>query len=299
MPAQLLDGAPLAAAMRQELARDVAALKAQGRTLCLAALLVGRQPESLLHVNSQRRTCTETGMEFRLEELPDTVTHPALIHALERLNQDAGVHGIILQMPLPARLDPQLAQRAIDPRKDAEGVHPLNLGLILYGATQRAPCTAIAAYHLIKSVAADLYGKEAVVVGHSQIVGRPITLLLLHDFCTVTTCHVATQDLSSHTRRADILVVAVGKPGLITAEMVKPGAIVVDVGVNRVPVTDADGRPVLGPTGKPKHKTVGDVDFPSVSQVAGWITPVPGGVGPLTVAMLLRNVVEAAKNIDQ
>jgi methylenetetrahydrofolate dehydrogenase (NADP+)/methenyltetrahydrofolate cyclohydrolase len=298
MAAQLLEGGPLAAHMREELLRDVAALKEKGRGACLAAVIVGDKPESVLHVKGQRKACEELGIEFRLVQLPDTVTQPGLLHALEQLNADPQVHGVILQMPLPARLDAQLAQRAMDPRKDAEGVHPVNLGLIVYGATQRAPCTAIAAYHLIKSVGLDLYGKEAVVVGHSQIVGKPISLLLLHDYCTVTTCHIATRELEAHTQRADILVVACGKPGRVTAKMIKPGAIVVDIGVNRVPVLDDKGQPVLNEKGKPKHKIVGDVEFDGARQVAGHLTPVPGGVGPLTVMSLLRNVVEAAKSLN-
>jgi len=161
-----------------------------------------------------------------------------------------------------------------------------------------APCTAMAAYQLIKATGVDLRGLECTVVGHSQIVGKPISLMLLHDFCTVTTCHIATRDLAAHTRKADVLVVAVGKPGLVGANMVKPGALVIDVGVNRVPVLDSAGRPVLNERGKPQRQTVGDVDIEAVRKVASWITPVPGGVGPRTVAMLLRNVVEAAKRTD-
>jgi methylenetetrahydrofolate dehydrogenase (NADP+)/methenyltetrahydrofolate cyclohydrolase len=295
MAAQMLEGGPLAAAMRQDLARDVEALKARGHVIALAAIIVGEKPESVLHIRGQKKGCEELGVEFRLVQLPETVTQQGLLQSIEQLNHDPQVHGIILQMPLPARLDAQLAQRAIDPRKDAEGVHPTNLGLIVYGATQRAPCTAIAAYHLIKSVGMDLYGKEAVVVGHSQIVGKPISLLLLHDYCTVTTCHVATRDLEQHTTRADILVVACGKPGRVTGPMIKPGAIVVDIGVNRIPVLDEKGQPVLNEKGKPKHKIVGDVDFDGACKVAGHVTPVPGGVGPLTVMSLLRNVVESAK----
>ena len=295
MTALLLEGRLLAATLRAEIAREISRLKEQGLRICLAAIQVGQKPESVLYVKNQQKVCLEVGLEFRLEELPATVSQAGLQHAIEALNRDQGVHGIILQLPLPARLDARLAQRAIDPRKDAEGVHPVNMGLIVYGATQRAPCTAMAAYHLIKSLGQDLYGKEAVVVGHSQIVGKPIGLLLLHDYCTVCTCHIATQDLGAHTRRADLLVVAAGKPGLIEKGMVKPGAIVVDIGVNRVPVLNAQGQPELNEKGAPKHKMVGDVDFEGVREVAGWITPVPGGVGPLTVTMLLRNVLEAGK----
>ncbi|MCW8130954.1 MAG: bifunctional 5,10-methylenetetrahydrofolate dehydrogenase/5,10-methenyltetrahydrofolate cyclohydrolase [Planctomycetota bacterium] len=295
MTAKLLEGTTLAGQIRGEIARDAKLLKDQGRKVCLTAVQVGEQAESVLYVKNQERVCAEVGITFRLSQLPTSISQAGLLHAIEELNNDPTVHGIILQLPLPARLDARLAQRAIDPRKDAEGVHPVNLGLIVYGVTQRAPCTAIAAYSLIKSLHQDLYGKEAVVVGHSQIVGKPIGLLLLHDYCTVCTCHIATRDLGDHTRRADLLVVAAGKPNLIKKDMVKPGAIVVDIGVNRVPVVDEAGRPVLNEKGKPKHKVVGDVDFEGVKDVAEWITPVPGGVGPLTVTMLLRNVIEQGK----
>ncbi|MBI3828553.1 MAG: bifunctional 5,10-methylenetetrahydrofolate dehydrogenase/5,10-methenyltetrahydrofolate cyclohydrolase [Planctomycetes bacterium] len=295
MTAKLLEGGALANQIRAEIAREAKVLKEQGRQVCLAAVQVGEKPESVMYVKSQEKVCAEVGIAFRLVQLPSAISQAVLLHAIEELNKDPSVHGIILQLPLPARLDARLAQRAIDPRKDAEGVHPINLGLIVYGATQRAPCTAIAAYSLIKSLHVDLYGKEAVVVGHSQIVGKPIGLLLLHDYCTVCTCHIATRDLAAHTKRADLLVVAAGKPRLITKDMVKPGAIVVDIGVNRVPVLDAKGQPVLNEKGNPKHQILGDVDFEGVKEVAEWITPVPGGVGPLTVTMLLRNVMEQAK----
>jgi len=296
MTAKLLEGVTLANQIRGEIAREAKLLKDQGRQVCLAAVQVGEKAESVLYVKNQEKVCAEVGIAFRLEQLPAAASQASLLHAIEALNADPTVHGIILQLPLPARLDARLAQRTIEPHKDAEGVHPVNLGLIVYGVTQRAPCTAIAAYSLIKSLHLDLYGKEAVVVGHSQIVGKPIGLLLLHDYCTVCTCHIATKDLGGHTRRADLLVVAAGKPNLITKEMVKPGAIVVDIGVNRVPLVDANGQPVLNDKGKQKHKVVGDVDFEGVKEVAEWITPVPGGVGPLTVTMLLRNVIEQGKH---
>ncbi|MCZ7646305.1 MAG: bifunctional 5,10-methylenetetrahydrofolate dehydrogenase/5,10-methenyltetrahydrofolate cyclohydrolase [Planctomycetota bacterium] len=297
MSAQLLQGGPLAQTMRAQVAQTVRELAEQGRPVCLAAVQAGERPESLMYVESQRRYCNEVGIDFRLKQLPDAVTQGAVMRAVQELNEDSGVHGIILQLPLPARIDAQAAQRAIDPRKDAEGIHPVNLGLLVYGVLQCAPCTAFACYHLIKSLDQDLYGMEAVVVGHSQIVGKPMGLLLQHDFCTVTTCHVATRDLAMHTRRADILVVAVGKARLITKEMLKPGAIVVDVGINQAPALSKKGKPLLDTEGKPRMRTVGDVDFEGAKEVAGWITPVPGGVGPLTTTMLLRNVAQAAKNL--
>ena len=250
----------------------------------------------MLYVKNQQKLCATMGIEFQMVQLPDAISQGAIIQKIHELNQTPEVTGIILELPLPARINTFLCQRAIEPQKDAEGVHPVNLGLLVYGIAHHAPCTAMAAYQCIKATGVELRGKEVTVVGHSQIVGKPISLMLLHDFCTVTTCHIATRDLAFHTRRADVLVVAVGKAGLIKADMVKPGAMVIDVGVNRVPVLGPDGKQTLTEKGKQAFKTVGDVDFEAVKEIAEWITPVPGGVGPLTVTMLLRNVAEAAKH---
>jgi len=296
MAAQLIHGGPLAEQIRADLAREVKALNDQGKRVRLACVQVGEKPESVLYVKNQMKVAASLGIEFVMVQLPDAISQTALIHRIHELNQTPDITGIILELPLPTRINTFVCQRAIDPQKDAEGVHPVNLGLLVYGIAHHAPCTAMAAHQLIKATGVDLRGKEATIVGHSQIVGRPVSLMLLHDFCTVTTCHVATRDLAEHTRRADILVVAVGKPGLIRAEMVKPGAMVIDVGVNRVPVLGPDGKQTLNEKGKPAFRTVGDVDYEPVEKIAGWITPVPGGVGPLTVTMLLRNVVEAAKH---
>ncbi len=296
MSAQLIEGAPLAAKIRDEIAREVKALQEQGKRVRLACIQVGEKPESILYAKSQERMCASVGIDFSPVHLPDTISQSALLHKIHELNQTPEVTAIILELPLPSRINTFVCQRAIDPNKDAEGVHPINLGLLVYGIAHHAPSTAMAAYQMIKSTGVDLRGKECTVVGHSQIVGKPISLMLLHDFCTVTTCHIATRDLSEHTRRADILVVAVGKPGLIRAGMVKPGAMIVDVGENRLPVLDAGGKPVLNEKCRQKFKTVGDVDFEAVREVAGWITPVPGGVGPVTVSCLLRNVAEAGKH---
>jgi len=296
MSAKLIEGIPLAAQFRADIALEVQALNAQGKRVRLACIQVGEKPESLLYVRNQKKLCAELGIEFEVEMLPDEISQNALIQKIHELNQTPEVTGIILELPLPARINTFMCQRAISPQKDAEGVHPVNLGLLVYGVAHHAPCTAMAAYQLIKSTGVELRGKEVTVVGHSQIVGKPISLMLLHDFCTVTTCHIATKDLAAHTRNADVLVVAVGKPGLIKAHMVKPGAMIIDVGVNRIPLKDKDGNPVLTEKGKQKYATVGDVDFENVKEIAGWITPVPGGVGPVTVTMLLRNVTEAAKH---
>jgi len=296
MSAEIIEGVHLAEQFRAEIAREVKALRESGKVVRLACIQVGEKPESLLYVKSQRRVCSALGIDFAVVKLSDTISQTGLLHRIHELNAAPEVTGIILELPLPARIDAFVCQRAIHPNKDAEGVHPVNLGLLVYGIGHHAPCTAMAAYQIIKSTGVELRGKECTVVGHSQIVGKPISLMMLHDFCTVTTCHIATRDLACHTRRADVLVVAVGKAGLITVPMVKPGALVVDVGVNRVPVLDGNGQPALDEKGKPLHKFVGDVDFEGVKEVARWITPVPGGVGPLTVTMLLRNVAEAAKH---
>ena len=295
MSAQIIEGTALANAMRADIARDAAALRANGKHACLACVQVGAKAESQLYVNSQKKLCASLGIDFQMVQLPDTISQTGLVEKIHELNAAPEITGIILELPLPSRLNTFICQRAIDPNKDAEGVHPINLGLLVYGVAHHAPCTAMAAYQLVKSTGVDLRGLECTVVGHSQIVGKPVGLMMLHDFCTVTTCHIATKDLASHTRRADVLIVAVGKAGLIKAEMVKPGAMVIDVGVNRVPVLNADGSQALNDKGRPAFKTVGDVDFDTVREKAGWITPVPGGVGPMTVTMLLRNVVAAAK----
>ena len=294
MTAKLIDGVALAKQFRADIARQTQELKAKGKHVRLTCLQVGEKPESLLYVKNQKKSCAELGIDFDVLMLPDSISQNALIAKIHELNADPLVTGMILELPLPARINTFLCQRAITPQKDAEGVHPVNLGLLVYGVAHHAPCTAMAAYQCIKSTGVDLRGKEVTVVGHSQIVGKPISLMLLHDFCTVTTCHIATRDLAAHTRNADVLVVAVGKAGLIKAHMVKPGAMVIDVGVNRVPLLDGEGKPVLNDKGKPRSQTVGDVDFEPVKEIAEYITPVPGGVGPLTVTMLLRNVVEAA-----
>ena len=296
MSAKIIEGASLATQFRADIAREVKSLHEQGKTVRLACIQVGEKPESVLYVKNQKRVCGELGIDFSIVQLPDSISQVALMDKIHELNNDPNVTAMILELPLPARINTFVCQRAIDPNKDAEGVHPVNLGLLVYGIAHHAPCTAMAAYQLIKSTGVELRGKECTVVGHSQIVGKPISLMLLHDFCTVTTCHIATQDLAFHTRRADVLVVAVGKAGLIKGNMIKPGAMVIDVGVNRVPVLGPDGKQTINEKGKPMFKTVGDVDYEAAKDIAEWITPVPGGVGPVTVTMLLRNVAEAAKH---
>lgn len=285
--ARILDGAAYAAEIREQVARDVNELSARRGPIRLCAILVGTDDAGRLYAESQSKLCAKMGVEYRLTELPENAAEERLLAEIDRLNADTGVTGIILQLPLPPHLDPAIAQYRIDPYKDVEGVNPANIGLLFYGQPIIAPCTALAVIEVIRKSGVTIRGANAVVVGQSRIVGKPVTMALLDELATVTGCHIATRDLAAHTRAAEILVVAVGKPRIIGAEFIRPGAIVVDVGINRVAERGPDGAEV--------RKTVGDVDFAAAAEIAGAITPVPGGVGPLTVAMLLRNTVEAAR----
>ncbi|MCK4342197.1 MAG: bifunctional 5,10-methylenetetrahydrofolate dehydrogenase/5,10-methenyltetrahydrofolate cyclohydrolase [Phycisphaerae bacterium] len=286
MPAQILDGAAYAAEIRAAVTRQVAWYTAHHGPIKLSAVLVGSDAGGRLYAESQRKLSIKVGVQYELVELPESATQAELLAEIDRLNADPEVTGIILQLPLPGHIEDAVTQYRIDPYKDVEGVNPANIGLLFYGEPLIAPCTALAVTELIRRSGVPQRGAEAVVVGQSRIVGRPVTMFLLTHLATVTGCHVATRDLAAHTRAADILVVAVGKPRLIGPEYVKPGAVVIDVGINRI--TEET------PAGKVVRRTVGDVDFGSVSKIAGYLSPVPGGVGPLTVAMLLRNTVEAA-----
>jgi methylenetetrahydrofolate dehydrogenase (NADP+)/methenyltetrahydrofolate cyclohydrolase len=284
MAARIIDGTEMAGRTRESVKRRVGEIeKRSGRPVYLTAILVGSTPAGELYAQRQREACQAVGIAYELVTLPESATVELLSERIRRLNSDPTVTGVMLHLPLPKHLDATQMQYLIDPRKDVEGVNPANIGYVVYGRTLIAPCTAQAVVEMIKSTAVEMRGAEAVVVGASEIAGKPIALLLAEQMATVTLCHIATKDLSSHTRRADILVVAVGKAGLIKGDQVKSGAVVVDVGINRV--TGADGM----------KKTVGDVDFETVKEKAGWITPVPGGVGPMTVAMLLQNTVRSAE----
>ena len=278
MAAQLLDGKAMSEELRADIARKVAALKERGVTPGLAVILVGDDPASQIYVRNKGIGCEKTGMHSVTIRMPEDTTQQALEEQIRALNADPAIHGILVQLPLPPHLDEAAALAAIAPEKDVDGFHVQNAGRLLCGLPGVVACTPRGAMEMIRRTGVDLTGKEAVVVGRSNIVGKPMAMLLLQANCTVTMCHSRTADLASHTRRADILVAAVGKPGFITADMVKPGAIVIDVGINRV-----DGR------------VVGDVDFEHVKDVAGWITPVPGGVGRMTITMLLENTLEAAE----
>lgn len=269
--------------MREEVRAGTEKLKQQGKQIQLTAILVGGTPAGELYAQRQAEACRAVGINYTLLELPADTTQRQLKTEIRRLNKDPAVTGIMMHLPLPKKIDAARMQYEIDVVKDVEGVSPANIGYVVYGHTLIAPCTALAVIELIKSTGVALRGAEVVVVGASEIAGKPIALLLAEQMATVTLCHIATKDLMSHTRRAEVLVVAVGRPGLITPEHVKEGAVVIDVGINRI--TLADGT----------KKTVGDVDFDGVKEKAAHVTPVPGGVGPMTVAMLLRNTLRSAE----
>jgi len=299
MAGRIIDGKSLAAKFKEDIRKEVGELKEKHKVQpLLAAIQVGDNPASRVYVNNQRKSCEEVGIDYQLQELPEATSEEELLQFVEKLNRDDKVTGIILEMPLPQKINGRRVQRAITPMKDVEGMSPSNMGMLVYGTPRLAPCTALAAMELLKSTGVDIKGKEVTVVGHSEIVGKPITLFLLSSIlesATPTVCHIATRDLASHTRNAEILIVAVGKAGLVKGDMIKQGAIVIDVGINRVPVLDEKGNPVVDSEGKRKMKTVGDVVFEEAVERASYITPVPGGVGPLTVVMLLRNTLTACK----
>jgi methylenetetrahydrofolate dehydrogenase (NADP+)/methenyltetrahydrofolate cyclohydrolase len=300
MTASLLQGEKVASEIKEGLKKDIEDLKAKGTPPHLVAVQVGENAASRVYIKQQQKSCEEMGIKYELKELPGATTQDELLNFIDGLNGDDSVTGIILMMPLPQSIDARQVQVRISPGKDVEGMHPANMGRLVYGEMGLAPCTARAAFELLKSSGVELKGKEVVVVGHSEIVGKPLALMLLSsqmESPTPTVCHIATKDLAFHTKRADIVFVAAGKPGLIKADMVKDGVIVIDIGINRVPVTDENGNPVLNEKGKPKKKTVGDADFEGIKEKASFITPVPGGVGVVTTTMLLYNTVESAKRI--
>ncbi|MDW8335366.1 MAG: bifunctional methylenetetrahydrofolate dehydrogenase/methenyltetrahydrofolate cyclohydrolase FolD [Tepidimonas sp.] len=279
MTAQLIDGVALARHWRQRVAERAAALAARGQRPGLAVILVGDDPASQVYVRNKVKACGEAGIHSVLETYPASLSEDELLGRIAALNADPAVHGILVQLPLPPHLNAQRVIEAIAPQKDVDGFHVANAGALLVGQPGFWPCTPYGCMKMLEHIGCELRGRHAVVVGRSNIVGKPMALMLLQASATVTICHSATADLAHHTRQADVLVAAVGRPRMITAEMVKPGAVVLDVGINRLP----DG------------KLCGDVDFDGVRQVAGWITPVPGGVGPMTIAMLLLNTVQAAE----
>jgi len=279
MSAQLIDGAALSRRLRADFRRRAEALAGRGRRPGLAVIIVGDNLASRVYVRNKIRACEDAAFHSILIELPGTVSEADLLTRLAALNTDPSVHGILVQLPLPAHIDGHRVIEAIVPVKDVDGFHVANAGALMTGLPGYAPCTPAGVMEMLREAGVNPDGRHAVVVGRSNIVGKPMALLLLQAGATVTICHSRTPDLGSATRQADILVAAVGRVNLITAAMVKPGACVIDVGMNR----DAAG------------KLCGDVDFAAVREVAGWITPVPGGVGPMTIAMLLANTLKAAE----
>lgn len=287
MTATLIDGKSIAESIKADVAARAAALAAAGRAPSLVALLVGDDAAALSYARSQAKHAASVGIQHRLIQMPVGTKQSEVAAQIDAFNRDAAVHGIMLHLPVPPPLDAFALQQRMDPAKDVEGVAAANLGLLAMGREALAPCTAAAAFACLTSAVPDLAGREAVVVGRSVIVGRPLAMLLLAAHATVTQCHTRTRNLAAVTRRAGLLLVAAGVPGLVGAEHVAPGAVVIDVGTHRVPVSAAPGET--------KMKTVGDVRFDEVASIASQITPVPGGVGPVTVAMLLANTVAAAE----
>ena len=279
MTAQLIDGNGLAKKIRAEVAQRVAALRARGMQPGLAVILVGDNPASQVYVRHKVADCESTGMRSLLDRHGASLSEAALLARVRALNDDPTVHGILVQLPLPPHIDAHKVIETIAPSKDVDGFHVQNAGALMVGQPGFKPCTPYGCMKMLESIGCDPRGKRAVVIGRSNIVGKPMAMMLLQANATVTICHSATPDLAAHTREADIVVAAVGRRNVLTADMVKPGAVVIDIGMNR---NDED-------------KLCGDVDFAGVSQVAGWITPVPGGVGPMTRAMLLVNTLEAAE----
>lgn len=277
--ATILNGKQVAAEIRAELKVRAEALRKDGVVPCLAVLLAGDDPASKIYVRNKKRACEEIGIESRELLFPESVTEEELIAQIRALNEDAAVDAMLVQLPLPKHIDEARVLAEIAPEKDADGFHVVNAGRLFTGQTSVLPCTPAGCMELLRRANVEFSGKHAVVVGRSNIVGKPMAMLLLNEHCTVTICHSRTRDLARFTRDADILVAAVGRPGIITGEMIKPGAAVIDVGINRLE----------------SGKLMGDVDFESAEPVAGAITPVPGGVGPMTIAMLMQNAILAAE----
>ncbi len=277
--ADILSGKALAQQLEQEQAGRVIAMKEQGIYPGLAVVLVGEDPASQIYVRNKGIACEAIGVYSKTIRLAGDCSQAELENTIVELNEDDKINGILVQLPLPGHLDEDAALKKIKPEKDVDGFHLINAGKMFTGQSGVIPCTPKGILYMLKQAGIDLKGKEAVIIGRSNIVGKPVAMLLLNEHCTVTICHSRTRDLINHARRADILVAAIGKPRFVTADMVKPGAVVIDVGINRI-----DG------------KVVGDVDFEPVEKVAGYITPVPGGVGKMTISMLMENTLEAACN---
>ena len=277
--AAIIDGVALSAQLREDVTRRTLALKARGITPGLAVLLVGDNPASQVYVRNKVKACVDSGLHSVLERYDADMTEAALLARIEALNNDPSIHGILVQLPVPAHIDANKVIEAIAPAKDVDGFHIASAGALMVGQPGFVPCTPYGCMKMLESIGYDLRGKHAVVIGRSNIVGKPMAMLLLQKNATVTICHSGTKDLKAMTLQADVIVAAVGKPNVLTADMVKPGAVVIDVGMNRTP----------------EGKLCGDVDYEGVRQVASHITPVPGGVGPMTITMLLVNTLESAE----
>lgn len=283
MSAKLISGKEIATKKKNEIAQEVENLKKAGITPGLAVILVGNNPASRSYVTSKEKTCKELGMHSVLIELPETISEQELLQKIDELNHDEKIHGILVQLPVPDHINETSIIEAISPEKDVDGFHPINIGRMMTGQDAFLPCTPYGVMVMLKETGIEIAGKHVVVVGRSNIVGKPQGQLFLNEHATVTYCHSKTVDIKSITNQADILVAAVGRPYFITEDFVKPGAVVIDVGINR----NSEG------------KLCGDVDFAGVSEKAGYITPVPGGVGPMTITMLMFNTLKSAKNIQQ
>jgi len=280
MTARILDGKKIAEGIKEKIAGEISGWKKKPG---LATVLVGDNPASKVYVSMKNVACRKYGFYSREIHLPESISQKQLLEKVAELNKDDAIHGILVQLPLPPQIDENAILSAIKPEKDVDGFHPVSLGKLIQGNSSFVPCTPRGVIHLIKSTGEKLEGKHAVIIGRSNIVGKPTAILLLQENCTVTVCHSRTTNLAEEVKKADIIVAAVGKPKLVTKEMVKQGAVVIDVGTTKL----ADGR------------LCGDVDFEGVKEKASWITPVPGGVGPMTIAMLLQNTFEAAKRIEK
>lgn len=279
MTAQIISGKEVAAEIKLKLEQEVKALTDQGITPGLTVVVVGEDPASQVYVRNKGKECEKLGMRSEIIRLPETTSQAELLAILDGLNNNTEVHGILVQLPLPKHISEESILLAIDPSKDVDGFHPVNVGNMVIGGDSYLPCTPAGVIELIRRTGLDIAGKHAVIIGRSNIVGKPVSMLLLREHATVTICHSRTKNIEEITRQADILIAAVGRANLVKKSWVRPGAVVIDVGVNRL----EDG------------KLVGDVDFEDVKEVAGYITPVPGGVGPMTIAMLLQNTLLAAK----
>ena len=274
---QIIDGKAISTALKEELKVKVDALKAQGVEPCLAVILVGEDPASTVYVNNKKKACEFIGIKSLSYELPESTTQDELLALIDKLNADDGVNGILVQLPLPKHINEDAVIQAISPKKDVDGFHPQSVGALCIGQKGFVSCTPAGIIELLKRSNVEIEGKECVIIGRSNIVGKPMSLLMLRENATVTVCHSRTKNLKEVTRRADILIVAIGKPKMITAEYVKEGAVVIDVGIHRL-----EGK-----------KLCGDVDFDTVAEHTSMITPVPGGVGPMTIAMLMKNCVDS------